>query len=461
MTIEVPAEEVKAEYDKAYEAYMRHVKVPGFRPGRVPRSVIKQRFAKDVRGEVIGQLVPHALSHAIDEHKIRMVGEPAIDPDEISLAEGEPLRFKAGVDVFPEFELANYRGLKVTKTVTQVSDESVEEVINYWREAAAEFVPVEDRTSQLGDFVSINLVGKYIEPAEELEDLKSDDLQVELGAEGVQSEFTENLTGVKAGDVKEFRVKYPEDFTSKGLAGKTLDFTTTVVAVRRKEMPEPDDDFAKGFSQTETPYETMAEMRDKIRVDLAQESERRAAEHAREDLISAILKDYSFEIPPTILHQQQQARSNEFINRLLTSGMPLEELRYINIKEQIDRLLLQVERELRTAMIFERIAEAEGIEIGDDVAQSELERRARAAGKTVEEMIGRLTKEQALSSIKNSLLYDKIMDLLMSSAEIEVEEITPEEARERTKKAETIAAAVEPAPSETAGDNALEEPASS
>ena len=460
MTIEVPAEEVKAEYEKAYEAYMRHVKVPGFRPGRVPRSVIKQRFAKDVRGEVLGQLVPHALSHAIGDHKIRMVGEPSINPDEISLAEGEPLRFKAGVEVFPEFELANYRGLKVTKTVTQVSDESVEEVINYWREAAAEFVPVEDRPSQLGDFVSVNLVGKYIEPAEE-EDLKSDDLQVELGAEGVQSEFTENLTGVKAGDVKEFRVKYPEDFTSKGLAGKTLDFTTTVVAVRRKELPEPDDEFAKGFSQTETPYETMAEMRDKVRADLVQESERRAAEHAREDLISAILKDYSFEIPPTILHQQQQARSNEFINRLLTSGLPLEELRQIDIKGQIDRLLLQVERELRTAMVFERIAEVERIEIGDDDAQSELERRARAAGKTVEEMIGRLTREEALSSIKNSLLYEKTMDLLMSSAEIDVEEITPEEARKRAEKAETIAAAVEPAPSETAGDNVLEEPASS
>ena len=460
MTIEVPAEEVKAEYEKAYEAYMRHVKVPGFRPGRVPRSVIKQRFAKDVRGEVLGQLVPHALSHAIGDHKIRMVGEPSINPDEISLAEGEPLRFKAGVEVFPEFELANYRGLKVTKTVTQVSDEDVEGVINYWREAAAEFVPVEDRPSQLGDFVSVNLVGKYIEPAEE-EDLKSDDLQVELGAEGVQSEFTENLTGVKAGDVKEFRVKYPEDFASKGLAGKTLDFTTTVVAVHRKEMPEPDDDFAKGFSQTETPYETMAEMRDKVRADLVQESERRAAEHAREDLISAILKDYSFEIPPTILHQQQQARSNEFINRLLTSGLPLEELRQIDIKGQIDRLLLQVERELRTAMVFERIAEVERIEIGDDDAQSELERRARAAGKTVEEMIGRLTKEEALSSIKNSLLYEKTMDLLMSSAEIDVEEITPEEARKRAEKAETIAAAVEPAPSETAGDNVLEEPASS
>lgn len=460
MTIEVPAEEVKAEYEKAYEAYMRHVKVPGFRPGRVPRSVIKQRFAKDVRGEVLGQLVPHALSHAIGDHKIRMVGEPSINPDEISLAEGEPLRFKAGVEVFPEFELANYRGLKVTKTVTQVSDEDVEGVINYWREAAAEFVPVEDRPSQLGDFVSVNLVGKYIEPAEE-EDLKSDDLQVELGAEGVQSEFTENLTGVKAGDVKEFRVKYPEDFGSKGLAGKTLDFSATVVAVRRKELPEPDDEFAKGFSQTETPYETMAEMRDKVRADLIQESERRAAEHAREDLISAILKDYSFEIPPTILHQQQQARSNEFINRLLTSGLPLEELRQIDIKGQIDRLLLQVERELRTAMVFERIAEVERIEIGDDDAQSELERRARAAGKTVEEMIGRLTKEEALSSIKNSLLYEKTMDLLMSSAEIDVEEITPEEARKRAEKAETIAAAVEPAPSETAGDNVLEEPASS
>src|SRR5262249_17371881 len=146
-----------------------------------------------------------------------------------------------------------------------------------------EFVPVEDRPSQDGDFVSVNLVGKHVESQEE-EDLKADDVQIEIGATGVQSEFSENLLGVKAGDAREFRVVYPDDFSSKGLAGKTLDFTATVVAVREKETPELDDEFARDFGD----YETLQQLRDKIRESLLASAEARAETRLRDEAVDRI-----------------------------------------------------------------------------------------------------------------------------------------------------------------------------
>ncbi|MDQ3013458.1 MAG: trigger factor, partial [Acidobacteriota bacterium] len=228
LAVEVAAEEVKAEYEKAYDAYVRHAKVPGFRPGRVPRGVIKQRFSKEVKDEVIGQLLPHALEHAITDKKLRFVGEPHIE--DISVNEGGPLKFKASIEVLPEIELKEYKGLKATKQVERVTGEDVERVIEKWRENAAELVPVEDRPSQDGDFVSVNLVGKYVDPQgpHEQENLIADNVEIEINGPGTQPEFSDNLRGVKADDVREFRVVYPEDFGSKGLAGKSLDFTATV-----------------------------------------------------------------------------------------------------------------------------------------------------------------------------------------------------------------------------------------
>ena len=244
LTIEIPASDVQTEYNKAYDAYSRHAKIPGFRPGKVPRAVVKQRYAKEIKGEVINNLLPHAIGHAIEDHKLKVIGSPNVNPDEIDIKEGEPLSFKSQVTVLPDFELKSYDGVKVTKRVARVTDEVVERTMQELRAQAAQLVPVEDRASQTGDFVSINLVGKYVDPPEE-EDLKTEDLVIELGAEGVQAEFNDNLTGVKEGDVKEFTVKYPEDFPSKGLGGKTLDFTATINSVKIKELPELDDDFAQ------------------------------------------------------------------------------------------------------------------------------------------------------------------------------------------------------------------------
>lgn len=429
LTVEVAAEEVKAQFDKAYDAYSRHVKVPGFRPGRVPRGVIKQRFSKEVKEEVVGQLLPHALEHAIVDNKLRMVGEPHIH--EFSVNEGEPLKFKASLEVIPEVELKEYKGLKVTKRVQRVTDEDVERVIERWRENAAELVPVEDRPSHNGDLVSVNLVGKYVQtdgqaegtPAHEQEDLKAEDLVIELGGEGVQPEFNESLSGVKADDVREFRVVYPEDFTSKGLAGKTIDFTATVVSVKQKELPELNDDFARDFGE----HETMQAMRDKVREGLVKNAEQQASAALQGQLLTQVVKQYDFEVPSVMVQKQAQARVREFADMLLHSGVPPQSLNELNWDEQIKHALVQAAQDVRSALVVSLIGEAEGVEVSEQEIDAEIELMASSTGESPQQLKARLTRDEAISSIENKLRYEKALDAVAHYAEITVEKVTQEQ----------------------------------
>ncbi len=425
LTIEVAADEVKAEYDKTYDAYTRYAKVPGFRPGRVPRGVVKQRFSKDVKDEVIGRLLPEALRNVIIDKKLRVIGEPRIN--EVTVSEGEPLKFTASVEILPEFDLKDYKGLKAKKHSHPVTGEDVERVIERWRENAAEFVPIEDRPSQDGDYVSVNLVGKHVEPPEE-EDLTADDLQIELGAEGVQAEFDENLKDVKVGDVREFRVSYPEDFASKGLAGKTLDFTTTVIAVRKREVPELDDDFAQQFGE----YESIEEMREKVRASLMRDAEAHSDQALRNDLLNQILDSYDFEIPSSLIRQQAAERAQEMAYMMLRSGVSPDEIRGMNWEERIDQARAQATRDVRSALVVERIADAEGINVTEEEIDKEIERMASSTREPVEQLKARLTKDEALSSIENRLRYQKALNLVVDNAEIAAEELTETKEAQQT-----------------------------
>lgn len=435
LAVEVSAEEVKAQFDKAYEAYTRHVKVPGFRPGRVPRGVVKQRYSKEIKEEVISQLLPHALQHAVVDHKLRVIGEPRIN--DISVNEGEPLKFTASIEVLPEVELKDYKGLKAVKRVSVVTAEDVERVIERWRENAAEFVPVEDRPSQDGDFVSVNLVGKYLQAegetpeAHQQEDLKADAVEIEIGGEGVQPEFNENLRGVKPEDVREFRVAYPENFASNGLAGKTLDFTATVVAVRQKELPELDDDFAKDFGD----YETIQEMRDKVRENLVKNAEDQADSKLRDELLEQILSGYDFEVPSVLIEQQAQERLREFAYMLMRSGMPPQSVKDMNWEEQMEKARLQAARDVRTALVVSWIGDAEGIKVTQEEIDAEIERMAESTGEQVEQLKARLTREEAVSSIENRLRYQRSLDAVVRNAEISIEEVTETQQPEATPDA--------------------------
>jgi trigger factor len=417
LSIEVPADDVKAEFERTYDVYMRHAKVPGFRPGRAPRGVIKQRFAKEAKDEVIKNLLQHALKHVINDHKLHVVGNPIIDV--ISISEGEPMKFKMTLEVVPEFELKEYKGLKLTKVVWRVTDKDVEDLLEGLRQSAAEFVPVEDRPSQDGDFVSVNLVAKCIEPPEE-EELKTDGVQIELGSKDALPEFTENLRGVKPDDVREFRVKYPEDFASEEMAGKTFDFTATVVAVRRKELPALDDEFARDVSG----YGSIQELRQKIRRKLIADSEAQAELRLRNELIERILQDYDFEIPVALVEPQTVQRAQEFAQTLMQKGFSPQAIKEINWREWLNKTREIVARDIRAEIIFAKIAKAENIEVTADEVDAEIERLARANDEPADRLKARLTKDEALSSIESSLRYRKALDAVINYAEIAIEEFT-------------------------------------
>ena len=428
LTVEISANEVQDEYNKVYNGFARYAKVPGFREGKAPRAVIKQRFSKEIKSEVVKQLVPHALGHAIEDHKLRVISEPTIAGEEIALKEGEPLKFQARVYVLPEFELKNYKGLHLTKRVAQVTDEGVEKVIEDLRNNAAQLVPVEDRLSQTGDFVSVNLVGRYIDPVEE-EDLKTEDLVVELGAEGVHPDFETNLTGVKEGDERQFTVKYPEDFQSEGLAGKTLEFTATIVAVKTKELPELDDEFAQEIAEEYSEdYSTLEEMRAQIRENLIANAEAEAEAALRDNLLSLLAQDYDFPVPAPLIERQANSRLNNFVQQLFRSGMPPQAMRQINWEERKALELTNALTDVRIALLLGRIAEAEQITVTQDDLDEEIERIAEAVGQSREQVEARLTKEDSLSSIESRLQSGKVVDFLISQAEIATEEFDPQAA---------------------------------
>jgi len=425
LTIEVPVEEVKEQFDKTYDAYLRYAKVPGFRPGHVPRGVVKQRFGKDIKDEVLGQLLPHALQHAITDQKLHVVGSPEIN--DLSFNEGEPLRFKASVEIVPEFELQPYKGIKATKRVARVSEEDVDGFLSELREGGAQLVPVEDRPAADGDYVSTNLVGKYVEPPEE-EDLKADDVPIELGAEGVQPEFNEHLRGVQAGDVREFRVKYPEDFNAKNLAGKTLDFTATVVAVRKKELPELDDDFAQEVGN----YQTLDDLRQKIREDLEHRAEQQADLRLRDELVEQLVSAYEFPLPDSLIEKQTNERLREFIYYMMRSGISPQTAEQINWEERKGEERIRAVRDVRTAIIIEHIAEAEDIEVSPGEIDLEVARIAAAAREPVDAVRARLTKDGGLASIENRLRYQKALDVVVKSAEVTTEEFTENQEADQT-----------------------------
>jgi trigger factor len=429
LTVEIPVEEVKAAFEKVYGAYARHVKAPGFRPGRVPREMIKQRFAKEVREEVVKSLVPHALGHAITDHGLRVIGDPQIA--DLSISEGEPMRFRATLEVLPEFELKEYKGLKLTKRVAKVTDHDVEHTLEHLRQSAAEFVPVEDRPSHDGDFVSVNLVGKYIEPPEE-EELKSDDVQVEIGADSVQPEFNENLRGVKLGDVREFRVKYPESFSAEGLAGKTLDFTATVVAVREKEPPELDDEFARDIGD----YESLQQLRDRIQENLTASAESRAEADLREEVARVVLEGYDFEVPSSLVEAQATDRAREFAYILMRNGVPQQKIKEIDWEERMKEFRPLAARDVRMALVFARIGEAEKVDLSGWEVDAEIERMARMSGEPAYQLKARLTKDDALSSIENRLRHQKALEAVINYAEITVEEFNEDQSEHQAQSPE-------------------------
>ena len=418
--IEIEPAQIRTAYDRISDRYLKAASVPGFRRGHAPKSVIKTRYKSEIRSDVLRELLPEAVNTAIGEHSLAPIGEPDVQLDNTEALENfgeEPITVKVGVEVFPEIKLDKYKGLEAVRRTRPVSDDDVQKMLDGLREASASLQPVEDRGAEPGDSVTVNVQGKFVDEPE-AEDIKADDIEVVLGGEGVQQEFTDNLLGTKADDTKSFEVAYPEDFTSKGLAGKKVQYEAQVTAVRRKELPEIDDEWAKSLGNE---FDSLATLRTRVREDLEARSSSESEHRLRSEVMRRLLEAHKFEVPQTLVDQQASHRLESVVREMIGRGIDPRE-REVNWEGAREELKVQAEEDVRASMLLDQIAEEEKIDVSNEEIEAEIEAIATASRQPKEQVRAALTKDGGERSIAHRLRNRKALDLLIANASVTEEE---------------------------------------
>lgn len=415
--LEIPAENVQKATEKVARDIARIARIPGFRPGKAPVTLVRRRFADDIQGEVVQSLVPEYLEKALDEKKLVPVTRPEVD--KVEFKEGEPLRFRAVFEVLPEFELGDYKNLQVQVEDVEIGDAQVDKALEEMRERAATFVPVEGRPAQDGDHVLIKLSGV---PVDGGEPVQADNILVNLGAEETLASFTENLRGATAGETRKFEARYPDDYPDQKLAGKTYSYSVEVQGIKEKKLPELNDEFAKDAAGGQGPeagsVTTLEELRKKIRENLDAAKEQQQTAQARERILAELVKQHDFPVPEALIESQMDTRLERVVRSLAAQGV---DPRAVNVdwvslrRRQRDNAVNDVKAEL----LLDRIATAENIDANDEDVEKEIVTLAEHSGESATALRARLTKQGALDRMKSKLRSDKTIDWLYRTARIE------------------------------------------
>jgi len=411
--LEIPAENVQKATEKVARDIARVARVPGFRPGKAPVTLIRRRFAEDIQGEVVQSLVPEYLEKALDEKKMIPVTRPEVD--QVQFKEGEPLKFRAVFEVLPEFELGDYKDLHVQIDEIKIGEEQVDKTVEEMRERAATYVPVEGRAAKDGDHVLIKLMGT---PAGGGDIVQADNILCHLGGEETLASFTENLRGANPGETKQFESRYPDDYPDPKLAGKTYNYSVDVQGIKEKKLPELNDEFAKDAAGEQGGVTTLDELRKKIRENLDAHREHEQMSQGREKILELLVGKHDFPVPEALIEGQMDVRLERVVRSLAAQGV---DPRAVNVdwvslrRKQRDNAINDVKAEL----LLDRIATAETIEATDEDVEKEIAALAERSGESATALRARLTKQGALDRIKSKLRSDKVIEWLYRTSRIE------------------------------------------
>ena len=408
LDLEIPADEVSKKMETVAKELARVARVPGFRPGKAPVSLIRRRFAEDIKGEVLQSLVPERVEKAVSEQKLTPVSQPHVD--KLDFTEGQPLKFRAVFEVLPEFELGNYKDLDLEMPAMEITDADVDKTLEDMRERAAAFAPVEGRPVENGDFVQLKLIGT---PASGGEPLRADSVLCHIGAEETMEPFNENLRGANIGDHKNFDVAYPADYPDAKLAGQTYNYAVEVLGIKNKKLPDLNDDFAKDVSDAAT----LDELKTKVREGLVAARDQKQKELLRERVLAALIQLHDFPVPESLVEHQMDIRLERVVRSLAAQGV---DPRAVNV-DWVGLRSRQKERatgDVKAELIVDRIASAENIDVTDEELSHELEHAAGHSGESAEALRARLTKQGALDTMKAKLRSDKTLDWLAQNSRI-------------------------------------------
>lgn len=411
LEIEIPAEVVEKETQRVTREFTRLARIPGFRPGKAPAELVRRRFWDDIKSEVLHSLIPSSLQDAFREGNLNPVGNPSIA--ELQFEPAKPLRFKASFEVLPEFTLGEFKGLSVEAAKVEVTDQDVERELERLREQAATYMPVEDRPAEDGDTVVASLVGVVTNAKEKREPLVLDEVEVHLGEEGTMEAFSQGLQGVRAEEERQFNAPYPDGYPDARLAGQTVAFTARVKAVRQKQLPALDDEFAQQVGN----HKTVQELTQKLRQDMQQAAARQEKELTQQRLLDELLSRHEFPLPETLVQHQIDMRLERRVRALVAQGIDPQQVQVDWAKVRRDQREGAI-RDLKLGLLLERIAKVENLQSTEEEVASEIERLAQSSNQTPEAVRARLTKEQGLDRIESAIRSEKVIEFLHSQARI-------------------------------------------
>jgi trigger factor len=413
LVIEVPADVVQREADTVTAQYARVARIPGFRPGHAPSALVRRRYREEIKSEVVQALVPKFFRDALKVQNWSVVGQPSFE--DLKFEDDKPLTCKATFEVYPEFELKEYKGLEVEKEPPVVTETAVDEAIEALRQRLATFEVVSDRAAADDDYVVVSYQGRDVKdpskpPIEIQEGL------VHLGGKGTLAPFTENLRATRGGDVREFEVSYPEDYPRASLKGRTVKYRVEVQAVKQKVLPPVDDELARSASE----LTTLAELRAKIRQDLEKRRENQVEGAAKRKLIEKLVELQQFPVPRKLVEAQLERKLENLLSQLMGRGIDPRETN-LDWRKLREELRPEAEKDVRGSLVLEKIAEAEKIEVSDEEMDETIREIAQETRESAAALKTRLTREGGLDRIQFTRRTQKALDFVYKHARIVVQ----------------------------------------
>lgn len=407
--IEVPVEEVKRETDSVTSGYRRVARIAGFRPGKAPAEIVRRRFWKDIRGEVLQNLLPRHFANALKEQKFQAVGTPKFEG--LNFEENQAITCKAKFEILPEFEVGEYQGLEATEKVEPVTEEEIKRTLDQLRERIATFEVVEGRPAKDGDFLETEY--QTLPDGEPSKAQAPRRALVELGAEGTPKEFSEHLRGVAAGETREFPVIQDSPSKSEGTQ-KTVQYRVTVHAIKKKNLPPVDDELAKSVSEVDTLKQLKSQLQEK----LENIKKQQAQQNTMQELLRRLVDPQSFPVPETLVESELNRKLQQTAMELMTQGIDPRTTK-IDWDKYRREWREAAEKQVRAQLILDKIAEAEKIEVSEEELDAKVREMAQQRGETPATLKSRLTEEDALVKLKFSCRQDKALEFIYRSAKLE------------------------------------------
>ncbi len=404
--VEIPTEEVSRETDVLVQKYQKLARIPGFRPGHVPPSIIRQRFSQDIQNDVVDALVPRYFRKETERLGLIPVSQPRVT--DLHAHEGEAMHFKASFEVMPEIKVEGYKELRAEHPQISVTEQEVGESLKSLQEQKATFSPIEGRTIADGDYAQVSLDGTPKRDEEGAKPVHMDDVLVEIGGKNTMPEFTENLRGAAPGDERVFEVNYPQDFSDERLRGKTFTYRVKVNAIKQKALPELNDDFSKELGE----FSTLNEIRQRIREGMEHDRRQAAELEAKDKLLAELVRRNDFEVPEALVERQIDVRLERGLRALAAQGMRSEDMKKMDLARVRVGQREQALQEVKASLLLEKIADVEEIIVGDEEIDREIEALAGQTDQAPDAIRARLTRDGALDRIRNRIRNEKALDFL-------------------------------------------------